>query len=156
MSRVAWGVCRPASPDLAFSFASSSQSDVSLTPCPLLQGAFLPRPSVIPGKKTRAVRDSEVPEVGTFTRDNAWVSTSPTKVRERLARTLDKQLPGEELPILHPTELRAWWAARIAGRLPTNPMGVEEVRESQLAWAKKRHGKRERVRGIKVSLAQFS
>ena len=75
------------------------------------------------------------------------MTSIPIAVRRRLAYKLDKLPAGESLDILPPSMLKNWWADRIAGKLPSNPLTPEAVRESQTEYLKAKFEKRTRIRG---------
>lgn len=104
-------------------------------------------PLVKEGRETRRVHDTTVPREGAFTADNAWLSSIPLAVRKRLAYKLDRLEVGETLEILPPSTLKMWWKDRLAGRLPTNPLTPEDVKQSQTDYLKAEFKKRSRIRG---------
>lgn len=109
--------------------------------------ASIYHPTVKEGRETRRVHDREVPKEGTFTAENAWLTSMPLEVRRRLAYKLDKLPVGESLDILAPSDLKMWWKDRIAGKLPTNPLTPEDVRLSQTEYLRARIEKKHRIRG---------
>ena len=104
-------------------------------------------PTVKEGRETRRVHDTTVPKEGAFTAENAWVSSIPLAVRMRLAYKLDRLEVGETLDILPPSTLKKWWKDRLAGRLPTNPLTPEDVKQSQTEYLKAGLKRKIRIRG---------
>lgn len=113
-------------------------------------------PLVIPGRETRRYRDRTVPPLGSFTAENAFVSSLPINVRKAYAQKLDKLPPGEFLDILPPSTLQRWWKARLSNKLPTNPLTPEAVRESQTEFLRQAVSRRERIRGQTIDVDEVT